>query len=143
MEQFLSYHSQKNLRLNRRNMKSTILVIDDEEILTKSFARMLEKQGYDVYVASQSEDALAMAEEINFDLILCDIRMPGKNGVETVKQMMETRNAQGKKKIPIIFLTGYADENLEAQARSLNPAAYIFKPFDVGVLLNLIKSQLS
>lgn len=119
-----------------------ILVIDDEEILTKTFARLLEKQGYEVLVASRGEDALAMMEEESFDLILCDVRMPGQNGVTTVKSMADRCRQRGQKIIPVIFLTGYADENLELEARKLNPVAYIHKPFDALKLLEAIKGQL-
>lgn len=120
-----------------------ILVIDDEEILTKTFARLLEKKGYEVFVASRAEDAIAMAEEIDFDLILCDMRMPGQNGVETIHQINSTCSLEGEKTIPVIFLTGYADEKLEEEAQKLNPVAYILKPFDTFQLLDVIQSNLS
>jgi CheY-like chemotaxis protein len=120
-----------------------ILVVDDEEILTKTFSKMLEKQGFEVLIALRVEDALAMAEEEDFDLILCDIRMPGQNGVATAMQIQELRGQAGKKQIPIIFLTGYADEDLQMQAQELKPLAYLFKPFDTFKLIDLIKRELS
>lgn len=119
-----------------------ILVIDDEELLTKTFARLLETHGYEVLVASNSEDAMAMAQEEAFDFILSDVRMPGLNGVETVKKIYEHRKKKGEDGIPVIFITGYADPAIEKEARSLNPIAYIFKPFNVNELLNLIKKGL-
>lgn len=121
-------------------MKTKILVIDDEELLTRTFARMLEKQDYEVLVASRPEDALAMAEEEDFDLVLCDIRMPGKNGVETIRELQSQRLSNHKGRVPVIFLTGYADMKLEKEAETLKPVAYIFKPFDTGKLLKLIES---
>lgn len=124
-------------------MKKKILVIDDEEILTKTFARLLERENYEVLVASRPEDALVMAEEEDFDLILCDIRMPGKNGVETVREIRSLQEGRGKPPTPVVFLTGFADPTLEAQAQRLNPVAYIFKPFDTVKLLELIDSALS
>ena len=123
-------------------MSQKILVIDDEEILTKTFARLLEKKGYDVLVASRAEDAIAMAEEEDFSLVLCDVRMPGQNGIETAKQIRTLRQSQGKGDIPIIFLTGYADDKLEAEAQKLEPVGYVFKPFDAAHLLDLIHSNL-
>ena len=123
-------------------MKKRILVIDDEELLTKTFARLLEKKNYEVLVASRSEDALVMAEEEDFDLVLCDIRMPGKNGVETVSEIQSLIQKRGKSRVPIIFLTGYADEKVEREAQALNPAAYIYKPFDTPRLIEAIESSL-
>jgi len=121
-------------------MSKKILVIDDEEILTITFVKLLETAGYSVLVASRGEDAVVMAEEDDFDLILCDIRMPGQNGVETIRQI---KDLQGRKKIPVIFITGYADEILEKEASRLEPVAYIYKPFDAFKLLELIKRTVS
>ena len=84
-----------------------------------------------------------MAEEEDFDLILCDIRMPGKNGVETVREIRAVQRASGKPESPVIFLTGFADPRLESDAQVLNPAAYIYKPFDTTKLIELIQSTLA
>ena len=121
-------------------MPKKILVIDDEEILTITFVKLLEKAGYSVLVASRGEDAVIMAEEDNFDLIICDIRMPGQDGVSTMRQIKELR---GKKETPVIFITGYADETLEKEANRLDPVAYIYKPFDAFKLLDIIKETVS
>lgn len=123
-------------------MKKKVLVIDDEELLVKTFARLLERLKYDVLIATRPEDAIAMAEEESFDLVLCDIRMPGKNGVETIREMRTTAEKSGKKVAPVIFLTGFADKKLEQEAQTLNPAAYIYKPFDTTKLLEVIESSL-
>jgi len=121
-------------------MPKKILVIDDEEILTITFVKLLETAGYAVLVASRGEDAVIMAEEDDFDLIICDIRMPGQDGVKTIQQI---KNLRGKKEIPVIFITGYADEILEKEANRLDPIAYIYKPFDTFKLLDLIKRTVS
>ena len=69
--------------------KKRILVIDDEELLIKTFDRLLEKQGYEVYTVKNGADAIVMVEEEQFDLIITDIRMPGDDGVETIKKIDE------------------------------------------------------
>ncbi len=124
-------------------MRKKILVIDDEEILTKTFAHLLSRLSYDVLVASRPEDAITMVEEENFDLVLCDIRMPGKNGVETMMEIQSLMSSKGRKPVPVIFLTGFADNQTEQKAQALNPVAYIFKPFDTPKLLQVIKSTLN
>lgn len=121
-------------------MLKKILVIDDEEILTITFVKLLEAAGYGVLVASRGEDAVIMAEEDDFDLIISDIRMPGQDGVKTIQQI---KNLRGKREMPVIFITGYADESLEKEAARLNPVAYIYKPFDAFKLLDLIKRTVS
>ena len=120
-----------------------ILVIDDEELLTRTFSKLLEKQGYQVYTAKNGSDAEVMVEEEDFDLVICDIRMPGKNGVETVKSIQNVRESSSKEEIPIIFITGFADEKIEEEARKLNPIAYLMKPFDVQELLGIVQKKIS
>jgi CheY-like chemotaxis protein len=103
----------------------------------------LEKTGFEVFVAKNGQDALVMAEEEAFDLVIADIRMPGINGVETVEAMYEKFNSQKLKKPPVIFITGYADEEIHKKAKKLEPAAYIYKPFDIEKLVNKIKEALT
>ncbi len=114
-----------------------ILVIDDEELLIKSLSRLLEKQGYEVYTVRNGSDAVAIMDEDDFDLVISDIRMPGLSGVETVRQIQENMSKK-QKKIPTIFVTGFADDNIEREARKLNPIAYIMKPFDIRELLKTV-----
>ena len=123
-------------------MRKRILVIDDEELLVKTFARLLERIRYEVSVASRPDDAITMAQKENFDLVLCDMRMPGKNGVETIREMRTVQKSQGKPEVPVIFLTGFADPKLEREAQILNPVAYLYKPFDTSKLLEVIDSAL-
>ena len=123
------------------NLKK-ILVIDDEEILTKTFAKLLERFGFEAYVAKNSQDAEAMIEEENFDLLISDIRMPGQDGVRTTQKLFEACRRQHRAPIPVIFITGYADTELERMAMSLQPVAYLHKPFDVDKLIELIQKKL-
>ena len=119
-------------------MKKIILIIDDEEILTKTFTKLLERQGYEVYTAKKGQDALCMVEAENFDLVICDMRMPGLNGVDTIRQIRALKPG-----IPVIFMTGFADEKLEEEAKELKPLAYLHKPFDVQEMLGILKQKLS
>jgi CheY-like chemotaxis protein len=120
-------------------MEKKILVIDDEELIVKSLRKLLEKNGFTVFIAKNGQDALAIAEEESFDLIVADIRMPGMNGVETVQAIHENL---AEKKAPVIFITGYADEEIRKKAKMLKPVAYIYKPFDISDLVNKVKEIL-
>jgi CheY-like chemotaxis protein len=123
-------------------MAKKILVIDDEELIIKSLSRLLEKNDYEVFIAKNGEDAVVMTEEEDFDLILADIRMPGMNGIEAMKRIYEKTQEKGSKRIPAIFITGYADEIAEEEAKDLAPLAYIYKPFDKDDLLHKIKKTI-
>ncbi|MDP3921096.1 MAG: response regulator [Candidatus Omnitrophota bacterium] len=123
-------------------MEKKILVIDDEEILTRTFNILLEKNGYQVYTAKHGDDAQAMAEEEKFDLILCDIRMPGMNGVDIMRAIRGNEESSQNRDVPVIFITGYADANIESEAQELGPLAYIHKPFDNAEILKTIKEAL-
>lgn len=124
-------------------MSKNILVIDDEELIIKSLTKLLEKNGLNVFVAKSGEDAQVIAEEEDFDLIIADIRMPGMDGTETVEAIYQSLEKQNHPRIPVIFITGYADEESRKKAKALNPVAYIYKPFDISVLVDKVKEVLS
>jgi len=123
-------------------MLKKILVIDDEELIIKSLRKLLEKNGYDVFVAKNGQDALIMTEEEDFDLIIADIRMPGMNGVDTIESIYKNKQNNKLRQIPVIFITGYADKEIEQRAEELKPVAYIYKPFDIQELVNKVKKVL-
>jgi CheY-like chemotaxis protein len=119
-----------------------ILVIDDEELIVKSLSKLLERNGFEVFVTKAGQDALIMVEDEEFDLIISDVRMPGINGVEVVKSIFEELKKQNKVNPPVIFITGYADKDCEKEAQQLRPSAYIYKPFDISDLVGKVKEVL-
>ncbi|MCM8780442.1 MAG: response regulator [Candidatus Omnitrophica bacterium] len=123
-------------------MAKKILVVDDEELIIRSLKKLLEKNGFVVFVAKRGQDALVMVEEEDFDLIIADIRMPGINGVEAIRGIYEILENRKLKKIPAIFITGYVDQKIEKEAKLLKPVAYIYKPFDIEELVGKVKEIL-
>ncbi|MBU9888976.1 MAG: response regulator [Candidatus Omnitrophica bacterium] len=123
-------------------MSKKILVIDDEELITKSLVLALEASRYEVLVAKHCDEAVAMAEAVDFDLIISDIRMPGVDGIETVRKILELMKKRHLNRVPKIFMTGYADPKTEEAARALKPNAYIYKPFDLREFLAEAKKAL-
>jgi response regulator RpfG family c-di-GMP phosphodiesterase len=69
--------------------------------------------------------------------------MPGVNGIEVVKDIFRELKKRNKQNPPVIFITGYADEKCEQEAKTLNPIAYIYKPFDISDLMGRVKEVLS
>ncbi len=106
-----------------------ILVVDDEppvrEVLTEYFAT----QGYVVQSAGNGNDALAAITRERPDLVLLDIRMPGIDGVETLRRIRELDEA-----VPVIMVTANEDVALARETLKLGAFDYVAKPFDFGYL---------
>jgi len=120
-----------------------ILLIDDEELITRTLIKALERSNYEVMVAKNGADAIIMVEEEEgFDLVISDVRMPGKNGVETVKEILRILSKRGVESMPAIFITGYADKDIEEQAMTIKPTAYIHKPFEFDFFMQEVKKAI-
>lgn len=104
---------------------------------------LLESQGYGVEKASNGLQALEKAQNQEFALVISDIRMPGMDGIELVKRLREMNAELGRKPIPEILITAYADENTYLKALRLKVTDYIYKPFDMSQFLELIAKRLS
>jgi len=122
--------------------KPKILVIDDEELITRTFSRFLEQKGFDVFTAKRNEDALAFIEEDDFDVIVTDIRMPGQNGFQAIQQIEKILDEQGRKKPSVIYITGFADKSVEAEIKKSDHVDFLYKPFESEKLLDAIKRGL-
>lgn len=123
-------------------MAKRILVIDDEELITKSLLKLLDKEGYNVTVARSGIEALDNIKKIDFDLIISDVRMPQMDGIETVEKIRTHLKSSEKKPIPEILITGYADIEKYEKARKLEVKDYIYKPFDTDDFLKIVKRNL-
>src|SRR5674536_223407 len=113
---------------------TTILVVEDEAIVATDITQRLKRGGYDVpAVAATGEAALRMIEELHPDLVLMDILLKGeKDGIETAREI------EDQFEIPIIFLTGQADES------TLKPidAASLFPTVEMALTRHAFAVQL-
>ena len=120
--------------------KKKILIVDDEEDIVRALTIRLQSNGYEVVQAFQGEQAVLLAHKENPDLILLDIKMPGRDGfcaAEGLRQSELTRS------IPVIFLTGSPDRNAEERAAVLGARYYIKKPYDAEELLDAVRKALA
>ena len=102
-----------------------ILVVDDEIAMRESLRDWLMEDGYGVGLAASGIEAVAMAQEKSWDIVLLDLKMPGMDGLETMKKLMEI--------IPeteILMMTAYATVDTAVQAMKEGAFDYFAKPFD-------------
>lgn len=123
-----------------QEMRQKILVIDDDDLVRKSLRQVLKKEGYLFVVTKDAFEALDKVREQDFDLIISDIRMPGMDGVQAIREIRRLFDETGKGDVPIIFITGYATTSQELGAEWLGEV--IIKPFDVERLLMTIREYL-
>lgn len=114
-------------------MTFSILIVDDDPIITHALAYRLQKTGYIPLVASSAEEGLLLADQNSVDTILLDIGLPGMDGLEALRLF------QSKTSAPIIFLTARRRELDEIFGLELGADDYITKPFDMDVLLTRLR----
>jgi ligand-binding sensor domain-containing protein/signal transduction histidine kinase len=116
-----------------------VLVVDDEEAVRLSVGRILQKLGYDVTDAADGAEALAVADgEHTFDLVLMDVTMPAMDGPTAAREM----RARGVA-VPIILMSGYAEEDLIARGVLAHANGFLKKPFEVAELAASLREQLT
>lgn len=118
--------------------KKRILAVDDAAITLSRISDALWKD-YDVITVNSGIRALKYLEQEKPDLILLDIRMAGKDGIETLR---EIRAMEDRGDIPVIMLTGMEDTNSVVESARLGICDYILKPFSAENLLNRIRRAL-
>ncbi len=124
-------------------MGKIVLLIDDEELVAKTIGRLLRKEGCEVILCRNGGEALKTIAETEVDLIICDIRMPGMSGVETIKEIRGFLMREGKKPVKEILITGYAEAETMKEALELKVADYIYKPFDIRDFLKSVQKNLT
>jgi DNA-binding response OmpR family regulator len=117
-------------------MAKHILLVDDDELMRRSMAFNLEKNGFNVTPAANAEDALELAQLNPPDLILLDINLPGMDGVEALRRLQRQGDT------PVIFVTARRTELDQIVGLELGADDYITKPFKFEMLLARIKAVL-
>ena len=113
-----------------------VLVIDDSEDTTEMVQHLLQMSGATVNVASSGVEALKLAQERQYDVVLSDISMPGMDGFEFLGKL---RKLPGKENIPAVALTGFGrPEDVQRAARE-GFFAHLTKPFDIETLAMLLQ----
>jgi two-component system chemotaxis response regulator CheY len=119
----------------------SIMVVDDSRSARRAVCEVLVPAGFDVTEAIDGQDALAQLESLDdLALILLDVNMPGKNGVQVLR---EIRELDGESRhVPVVMLTTEGQPDLIREARTAGAKAWLVKPFDPALLVAAV-SKLS
>ena len=111
-----------------------ILIVDDEEDFRVTLVKRLQKRNQQVFGAESGQKALTLMEAMVFDVVVLDVKMPGMDGIETIREM--------KKRNPlteVILLTGHASMESGIEGMKLGAFDYVMKPVNIDELLEKIR----
>lgn len=126
----------EHLSVNASGKGRRALVVDDVSDVTDMLSVLLTHAGYDVSTASSARDAIALAREQTFDMIISDIGMPEMNGYELARAL---RSMPDYRVVPMVAVTGYS--MFDDRDRSLNAGfnEHVTKPIDPRAFLELLE----
>jgi two-component system, response regulator PdtaR len=115
-----------------------VVIAEDEALIRLDLREMLKEEGFDVVgEAADGEQAVALANELQPDLVICDIKMPKMDGIAAAAQIA------GKRIAPVVMLTAFSQRDLIERARDAGAMAYLVKPFEKRDLLPAIEMATS
>lgn len=122
-------------------MAKRILIVDDDTMNLKMAEFILNKGAgdYEIDKVESGVECLQLLWDKEYDLVLLDIEMPGKNGIQTLE---EIRNIKKLENLPVVFLTASADVDTVTMANQLGVVDYIKKPFMPQELLERVEAIL-
>ena len=115
-------------------MSIRVLLVDDEQSFAEILSKRLEMRNFSVVSVSSGEDAVQLLQTEEFDVILLDVLMPGKSGIDTLKEIMGLDPLAH-----IIMLTGHAKMDTAMEGMKLGAYDYLIKPTDFDALVEKIK----
>ena len=123
---------------DKENLIPLVLIVDDDRNIRTVLKGMLEESGFSVMTSHDVEEALPVIVEQDLDLVITDLKMPGKSGMDLLAESLRMKPA-----VPVLMISAFGD--VEAAVSAIKRGAYDFitKPFDEDELLNVIKKALS
>jgi response regulator NasT len=115
-----------------------VVIAEDEALIRLDLAEMLRDEGYQVVgEASDGQEAVDLAESLRPDLVIMDVKMPRRDGIDAAAEIAAKRIA------PIVILTAFSQRDLVEKARDAGAMAYLVKPFSISDLIPAIEVALS
>ena len=126
------------------NEKKSILIVDDDRSILRSFRQILESEGYRTDTAETGREAMRKAKDSYFDLALLDIRLPDIGGTELLKTITEEVDLTypTMPRMVKIIITGHATLENAVESLNLGADAYLMKPVEARKLLGVVKEKL-
>jgi nitrogen regulation protein NR(I) len=116
-----------------RTEPTQILLIEDDPGITDTLQRVLADEGYRVAVERRGDDGLQRASQDPFHLVITDLKLPGLNGLELVRQLHAAQP-----RLPIILVTAFGTTETAIEAMKFGAYDYVLKPFDIAQMLELV-----
>lgn len=115
-----------------------VLVVEDEALIRIDIVETLEDAGFEVVgEGTNGEEAIKLAEELNPELIVMDVKMPGTDGITAAEKIL------AKQRCAIVMLTAFSQKDLVDRARDAGAMAYVIKPFTPADLLPAVEIAIS
>jgi len=114
---------------------SRVLLVDDETIFTKNMSKLLKNRGYQVTAVSSGDSAIQELERNHFDVIVLDLKMPGMDGITTLKEIMKLGLFS-----ETLVLTGHGSIDSALEAMKLGAYDYLTKPCEIDELVAKIEA---
>ena len=118
--------------------KNTVLIVDDEQLVIQALTKILGDE-YTIYVVKDGQDAIVKAEQLQPEVILLDIVMPGMDGYDVITAL---KSSEKTCNIPVIFVSGLYDVDAEEKGLALGASDYIIKPFSPEVVRLRVRNQI-
>jgi len=115
-------------------MPNNILIVDDDEIILRELSELLNQDGHQIETASTGEEALGHIEESNYDIIFTDLKMPGMDGLELLRQIKKVRP-----QTDVVMITGFGTIDNAVEAMKIGAKDYIQKPFKMSHIKGIIE----
>jgi len=120
--------------------QQTVLIAEDDPLLAEVIAATLDLEGLETVVTHHGKEALSLARKLLPDLVLLDVMMPGRSGIEVCAAL---KTAPESSEIPVILLTAKSDKQDQAVGLAAGADAYVTKPFSPVQLMDLVKETLA
>ncbi len=114
-----------------------ILIVDDEPVICWTLSEAFREEGHECVTAASAEDGIAAAGNGRFDLVLMDVRLPGRDGISAIGEL---KSILGD--VPILIMTAFGDLETAVRAVDQGSFEYLIKPFDLNFAMNAVRQAL-